>query len=285
MDCYGENKLIRDEIILTSHISRADKMMSLSAVGVPVTVTDDNNDLDDLYEALITNKQATYDENITHNIKYPLYPSSYLKEINKITTFDLKEGGRYFHNNILSVQQKFKLTELLTEFVTLPTTINTDESKYYKIIPNIIRNFAEGSRIGSGYRLIKRAVRHAMDPKSIDIQDCEGHVFEINNNIGLVLKHKIKASMKTAIYDVTVALTSSNLVACTCTCKAGSINNEKIVCVHILPVIYQIGQLMWRGVSEHMLFKFTNVYHSENNVYLAIHQNNNNFISTLQTLV
>jgi hypothetical protein len=226
---------------------------------------------------LITNKQATYDENITEGIKYPLYPSIYLKEINEITTFDLKEGGRYMQSNILTIQQKINLTKLLTEFVTLPTTINTEESKYYTIIPNIVRKFAEGCRVGSGFRLIKRAVRHSMDPKSIDIQECKGQVFEVDNKIGLVISHQIKASMKTAIYNVTVALTCTNLLACTCTCKAGSMNNEKIVCVHILPVIFQIGQLMWRGLSEHMLVEFSNYYQSEYNIYLA----NNNFLSTL----
>jgi hypothetical protein len=124
--------------------------------------------------------------------------------------------------------------------------------------------------------LIKRAVRHLMDPKSIDIQECKGQVFEVDNKIGLVISHQIKASMKTAIYNVTVALTCTNLLACTRACKAGSMN-KKIVCVHILPVIFQIGQLMWRGLSEHMLVEFANFFQGENNIYLA----KNNFLSTL----
>jgi SWIM zinc finger len=78
--------------------------------------------------------------------------------------------------------------------------------------------------------------------------------------------------MKQVIYNVQVALTSTVLLACTCTCKAGSVDKEKIVCVHILPVIFQIGQIMWKGLSEHLLLGFSKFYLGENNKYLAIHQ-------------
>jgi hypothetical protein len=213
LKCYGEQLLVPDNNTLTKHVLRANKAASLAIVGVPLLATNDINNVDDIYEALIVNQQATYIENIVSNIIYPLHPTTYLKDITKICPFEIKEGGCYLQNNILTTQQKIDLTKLLKEFVALPLTINTNKSKYYQIIPNIIRKFVEGCRLGSGFRLIRRAVRHAMDPMA----SCQCQLFEANNKIGLVIEHQVKASMKTAIYNVTVALTCDDLLACTCT--------------------------------------------------------------------
>jgi hypothetical protein len=130
--------------------------------------------------------------------------------------------------NILTTQQKIDFTRLITECVALPSTINTNKSKYYQIIPNIIRKFAEGCCLGSGFHMITRAVRHAINPMAVDIRSYQCQVNETNNKIGLVIEHQVKASMKSAIYNVTVALTCDDLLACTCTYKAGAINNKKM---------------------------------------------------------
>jgi hypothetical protein len=50
-----------------------------------------------------------------------------------------------------------------------------------------------------------------------------------------------------------------------------------------LPVIFQKGQLMWKGLCKHMLVEITNFYNNDNSNYLAIHQHS--FIGTLRTLV
>jgi predicted transcriptional regulator len=258
-------------------------MTALSTSRVPVSST---NDINNIKDAMITKKQATYNESIVEQIQFPKHASAYLKDIKAISDFKITEGGTYMQSKKLTKQQKIDLTKLLTDFVSLPTTINSEESKIYQIIPNIIRQFAQGSRVGTGFRLCKRAVRHAMDPKSIDICTCSGQVFETENNkIGLVTTHKVKASMKQAVYNVQVALTSTDLLACTCTCKAGSVDQEKIVCVHILPVMFQIGQIMWKGLSKHLLVEISNFCLGENNNYLAIHQPENNCLITLRTLV
>jgi predicted DNA-binding protein YlxM (UPF0122 family) len=286
MDCYGEKRCIPNEETLTNHVSRIEKIQALATVGVALVVDDDINDIDDIYETLITNKQAVYGENITQQIKYPTYPSTYLTSgTKKISPFDVANGGRFFQDNNITIQQKIQLTMLLTELVTLPTKVNNNESNTYQIIPNIIKKFAEGSRVGSGFRLCKRAVRHAMDPRSIDIRKCTGFVIDVEEEqqIGLVLEHKVKASMKTTIYNTKIALTKTTLLACSCTCKAGSSGKEQVVCVHILPVLFQLGQLMWRGMSEHMLVEISNIISNANATtnYLADQQ----FCNSLRILI
>jgi hypothetical protein len=50
------------------------------------------------------------------------------------------------------------------------------------------------------------------------------------------------------------------LHVCSCTCRCGSLGIEKVVCVHILPVLFQIGQLMFMGMSEHILVESSNAF-------------------------
>lgn len=44
--------------------------------------------------------------------------------------------------------------------------------------------------------------------------------------------------MKDAEYKVTTAFTKDELIASKCECHAGGRDNERVVCVHTLPVIY-----------------------------------------------
>jgi hypothetical protein len=158
---------------------------------------------------------------LSERIKYPKQCTTYLQTVKKVTTFKIKDGGRYLQNNGLSKKQKVQITKLLTELVTLPK-VNPKEHKTFEVIAPIIRRFAEGSRLKDGNRLCQRSVRHGTDPRQADIRLCKGHVFdeeeEQEDNIGLVLKHNVKASMKNDAYDVEVAFTCSDLIACSCTC-------------------------------------------------------------------
>jgi hypothetical protein len=146
---------------------------------------------------------------------------------------------------------------LFAELVELPV-MNNKEKKQYSVIPPIIRKFAEGSRVGSGYRLMRRFVRHGIDPRTPDIRHAYGHIIEENGEIGLSHNHQIKASMRSEIYNVHVAFTKNDLVTCSCNCLAGSMGEEQIVCVHILPVLFQLTQILYFGMGQHILIEASN---------------------------
>ena len=55
------------------------------------------------------------------------------------------------------------------------------------------------------------------------------------------------------MYASTVALTKDDLVATSCTCKAGSHGLEQGVCVHSLPLILQLILLLVDGLANHIL--------------------------------
>jgi SWIM zinc finger len=167
------------------------------------------------------------------------------------------------HNVVLTNKQKMQVTQILTELVTIPT-VNAKDHRTYQVIPPIIRKFADGSRLSQGCRLCHRTVRHGMDPQQTNIRLCVGNIIEDedkqNGSVGLHLQHQVKASMKNDAYQVQLAFSTSDLIACRCTCRAGSMGTEKIVCVHILPVLFQIGQLMFQGMSEQILIESSNLF-------------------------
>ena len=74
--------------------------------------------------------------------------------------------------------------------------------------------FAEKSRCGSGYCLIKRSLRHGLDPDSKSIKESIGSVIEYNDKIGLLLCHTIRASMLNREYKVKVCFTKDEIVCC-----------------------------------------------------------------------
>ena len=132
-----------------------------------------------------------------------------------------------------------EVTSLLADLIKIDHN-ETDGGSTYRVLPKIIIDFSKKAWTNSGYRLCKRACRHAMDPKSVDIFFANGNIIIYKNKTGLLVHHEVRASMKNEKYSVSVAFTSETIVACSCTCKAGSSRNEKTVCVHILPVLFQI---------------------------------------------
>ena len=144
----------------------------------------------------------------------------------------------------MTISEKIELTEILVKLVQIKKR-NLNEPKLYSILPEIICEFAKSARIGNGFRLLARIVRHAMDPMSIDISKARGSISRYENRIVLVLKHTVKSSMKNDLYNVELAFNIENIIACSCTCKAGACNNERVLYVHILPILFQLSQEMF----------------------------------------
>jgi hypothetical protein len=105
---------------------------------------------------------------------------------------------------------------------------------------------------------MNRAVCRAMDPQTTGIVHANGYVFNNDDEIGILLKHTVRASFKQDIYDVQVAFTSKGIVSCECSCKAGSWRHECVLCVHILPIILQFTTLLYDGLAEHILYEVAN---------------------------
>jgi hypothetical protein len=78
-----------------------------------------------------------------------------------------------------------------------------------------------------------------MDPLTPSIINANGHLFMHGKKVGILLSHSIRASMKHEKYDVRVTFTTDGVVSCSC--KAGSIGSKHLLCVHVLPVVFQFA--------------------------------------------
>jgi hypothetical protein len=165
------------------------------------------------------------------------------------------EGEKYITDNNMTIHNKIQVTNVLTKLIVLP---KSEHDKTYKVVPTILAQFAEGARIHTGYCLLKRCICHATNPRGKDIRDSKVFLFEEQDKIGLVINHQIKVSMNKNTYNVKVAFTASAIIACRCDCKSRSSGTEQIICVHILPVLFQASLYIIKGMNENMLVEIAN---------------------------
>ena len=129
---------------------------------------------------------------------------------------------------------------------------------------------ANGSRIDTGFRLIERCARHAVDTKA-DMLELQRHcAFFFDNqtkSLGMKLGNYIPASMKNQQYETEVAILSGRkLAACSCTCETGSENEGKVACVHVLPILLLFSFLLVEGLAEHILLELAALLSSDQEV-------------------
>ena len=98
----------------------------------------------------------------------------------------------------------------------------------------MIINFAQNSHIDIGYQILERCVLHGHDPRmqSLFYNTANNLIQTEDGSIGMVIDAKVPASMRSAIYNNTIALTAKDILAVEYNCKSGSKGDDRVVCVH-----------------------------------------------------
>ena len=156
-----------------------------------------------------------------------------------------EDGGKFIGHPSLS-DHVTETISLISNFVRFQKNKRHTkwDSPIYRAMPSMLIDIAYGCRIDSGFRLVQRCARHAVDARALNLIRLQHGSFFMNkekNEIGLKLKNAMPSSMKTDIYETEVAITAGgDLLACSCTCCSGAskTSNNKVACVHVLPVLY-----------------------------------------------
>lgn len=266
----------------TNTLTTAEMLRQMKDINGAVQVTGNNplspGQIEELYDAMIALQSANPHTRSSKEIPFPLQSPSFLDNMEVICKHDLIKGASFVADaenlsptNILSILQTF------SSLVTFSSKRYTQfDSHIYKALPEMFVEFANGARVDSGYRLLSRAIRHATDPKSRQIvntrmmlskTNTNNNSLENNNNSSeqccIVLENKVPASMKQVEYDVKVAFTHSEIVSCSCNCRAGGESKMKdrgVVCVHTLPLLYQLHILLIEGLAQHFLIELANIW-------------------------
>ena len=179
--------------------------------------------------------------------------------IETILEFNLKNGGFFIAN--VSCNKYPDVLELFASFFNFQRKdILGFQSKLYDGIPLIIIDIANGSRVDNAFRLLKRCARHALDSKAFSLLGSTFRLFKEDGEIGIMYHNKVSASMKSDTYDVEVSFSKQGLIVAKCSCRAGSIGSERVTCVHICPVLFQLTLILCDGLAEHILLEFTAIW-------------------------
>ena len=112
----------------------------------------------------------------------------------------LCEGGAFIANPAFDSTEMFlAVLELLESCVDHSGDIKYTkfDQKVYSVLPNIIVEFANESCHHSGFRLLRRCVRHVVDSRARDIIDTEVSLLQCeDHSMAIHLKNLIPASMK-----------------------------------------------------------------------------------------
>ncbi len=276
VNCYVSELSVNRRIVENS-LSKTAMIKKLSNdANCELQQTDSLADVMDIYDCLINNPgNQIYNNTQTQTIKFPCQDANFLKQQTVIAPFDFKDGGQFITDDRISMQQRVQVLDLMSALINFDDLPIQNEKKStteridYSVIPTLLIYFAEGSRLHTGFRLVKRTIRHAMDPTAPPILNARGYLSMYENEVAMTIIHHVKASMKSDVYAVQVSCTKTQLVGCTCTCKAGASGAERVVCVHILPVLYSVTQLLFDGLAGHFLGQFRSVFNEEDEKKLS----------------
>ena len=102
--------------------------------------------------------------------------------------------------------------------------------------------------------MLKRCIWHAFDSRCKSVDTGVGTlVLDKNGEVVIRLGSQVPASMRKDMYETEVVATSTKLLCCKCSCPCGSNDDERIVCIHILVVLYLLSMLLIEDLTEHML--------------------------------
>ena len=119
---------------------------------------------------------------------------------------------------------------------------------------------AKESRVDEGLWLIARASRHYKCSRFGSLlHDTVGFFKLKNGDICISIKKVVPVSFKTDMYTTEAAFTSITIIACKCSCAAGSeeVNHyNRYVDVHVLPLVMSLMELLMNpscGIAESIL--------------------------------
>ena len=265
VDCDNPRQIQHDFMTINEMMSAIqNKGYDLDASATPDVI-------EELYDSLIVGKQLEYiNDSDLDKVVYPILPSDTVDRIQKASDRDasdedidiicnipFSEGGRFIADP-KEIPDEI-LPKVLELFATLVEYTGVKYTKFdhtiYSVLPSYFVEIAYGSRTASGHRLLRRTTRHAMDSKAHPLTEKDAILFKSNDTIGISLSNLIPASMKDVEYDTSAVITANDLLACKCNCMCGAVGTERIVCIHVLPVIFGLSLLLVDGLAENILLE------------------------------
>ena len=179
------------------------------------------SEIEKIYDAYVTKKLVN-----RFRDERPKYPTVSPREFNqrstKVFEFKWRDGGRLAADPRLTTQIVGQLVDIFAALVSFSSKRHTRfDHRIYRAIPTWYVDAANNCRYMEGFRLLKRMLRHSMDPKMVPLVGTSGELFMFEGELGILLKNAIPASMRGVHYPAEVAITKGKILYCSCSCPCG----------------------------------------------------------------
>lgn len=221
------------------------------------------SEIEDMYEHYL-NDIPLY-ESLSHGTEFPVFTTAFFNDIKEHVFY---HGPLFSESGFLHDTRSIP-DELVPHIIELMASIIRHEaegtSRYSAAVPKIIIEFSNRSRYGNGtaHKMIRSAMRHAIDPRMKSIADNSFSLFRHQcthgHSVGLIVEADVPASMKQTQYTTKTAFTMHNLLACGCTCFSSGLGTEpmqggdRVTCIHNLPPVVLLGLMLHSGYAVNFL--------------------------------
>lgn len=133
----------------------------------------DNYNMNDVIDLSITEVQQLFDEYEVKQVKEELFEPTFSSlgsnrldcKSDLAVDFLLSDGAYFIQDKRIQSNELCDIIDIFSGLVTYSSLYNTSEHKHIRAVPDIVAEVARGCRVDGGQRLMKRANRHAMDPR------------------------------------------------------------------------------------------------------------------------
>ena len=159
-----------------------------------------NIEMLDLYESLITQKSIDRFKDNAQLVRFPMHnPNSMNDIIEVVIEINFNNGGSFIADKDMELNMIVDIINIIATYVNFGGNkyVNFDDDLFMAVPKNIIE-FANNSRIDSGYRLLERCLRHSFYTKTKDLRSAAVKLTKKKDSgqLGFLFSHNIYASMK-----------------------------------------------------------------------------------------
>lgn len=265
-----------------------DMRIFLKSHAVNVAATATYTEVLKLFRDFNEDEHDIFGEDIKH-IRYPLLPASSLnqlhessKVINKIATVKVCEiGGLLKYDvetatSLLPAATVLRLVHLLASLTDIQQRDPKEKLSFRHAIPSNLINMATNARIHTSKRLCERALRHATDCSTPNIQNGLFTIGYFEDDVCVIIEQRVRASMKNVEYAAKAAITQTHFVAAVCNCRAGCSNEAspgvaaadvgqgKIICSHGMTLPVSLSLALYQGLATSVLIELRRRFQREN---------------------
>ena len=139
-------------------------------------------EVEEIYKSTVLHEKLKFNNHKRKKLKFPILDPNDLNnhsDVSFLCEFNILDGCSFLQDNQL-VQDKNvpDLVGLLANFIIhRENKYTTWDSPYYKCIPSMFVDFAYHSRIDSGWGLVERCARHALDTRGLQLLETKAKLF------------------------------------------------------------------------------------------------------------